>query len=135
MTDQLIIRIKVLLRVALEVDPKPVELLEIEYRLLYPLPREAIQRPDQHHIKLSFAGIFKEPGKTSAFPLPFRPALIVHVFAVDLVALAITKLPKLGKLILDVLPFVLRGDPGVERDLFGFGAQGVKITAVKLTPS
>ncbi len=34
MTDQLVIRIKVLLRVALEVDPQPVELLEIEYRFL-----------------------------------------------------------------------------------------------------
>ncbi len=46
-------------------------LLKIEYRFLYPLSREAIQRPDQHHIKLSFAGIFKEPSETRALTLPF----------------------------------------------------------------
>jgi len=32
MADQLVIRVEVLFCVALEVDPQPVELLEIEYR-------------------------------------------------------------------------------------------------------
>ncbi len=45
--DQLIIRIKVLLRVALEVDPQTVELLEIKYCLLH-LPLSVYFRTDVH---------------------------------------------------------------------------------------
>ena len=71
---------------------------------LDPLPREAIQRPDQHHIKLSFTGIFKEPSKAGAFPLSFCPALVAHVLIMDHVALASAELTKLGELVLDALP-------------------------------
>ena len=120
MADQLVIRIQVLLRVPLEVDPQPVKLLKIENRFRNPLSREPIQRPDQHHIKLSFAGIFKESVEALAFTLPFRPALVVHIFIMYHVALPFAELSKLGELILDVLALVLRGHPSVERDLFWF---------------
>ena len=63
---------------------------------LNPLPRESIQRPDQHHIKLSFAGIFKEPSKAGAFSPTLRLTLVVRVLIVDNVALTLAELTKLG---------------------------------------
>ncbi len=73
---------------------------------------------DQTNTPLSLAGIFKEPRKSSALALAFRAALVVHVFVVDHPSLWLANLPKRGKLILDVLPVVLRGPSRVERASF-----------------
>ncbi len=88
MRDPFVVRVQLRLRVAFELHPEAVELLQVEDRLVDAFPIEPIKRPKEHQIKPSLASLLKKTSKSGTLPPPLLPALVVDVFAGALEALA-----------------------------------------------
>lgn len=74
--------------------------------------RQPIQGPEQHHIEATLGRVREHLGEL--WPVIRRAGFVIHVFAVDRPALLGCKVAELGELILDLLPFVLRGNSCVQ---------------------
>ena|SRR5215213_1167085 len=83
------------LRVALEGHPAVVEALQEGDGLPYPLPAEAVQRPEEQHVEPVPRGVGEHPVEVRALPPAPRPGLPVDVLGDELVAIPpLAKIPE-----------------------------------------
>ena len=91
------------------------EALQMHDGRRHAFPAEPIERPDQQQIEFAPCGA----GKHRAEPLPVFDALaailVLDVFALDGVAHPTAPFAQLPKLVLRILSFVVRRNPGVDR--------------------